>query len=78
MRRLNRRGMFLILAGTLALLALGIGVWLFWLSGARQLLLCGGLMLALTLGTWWLWRGLPADAPAESREAAAPDGGSAP
>ncbi len=68
MGRLNRQGVFLILAGALALLSLGIGAWLFWLSGARQLLLCGGLMLALTLATWWLWGRQPADARAGSRD----------
>jgi len=73
---LNRQGMFLILAGALSLFSLAIGAWLFWLSGARLLLISGGLMLVLTLVTGVLWRRLPADAPAGSRDIE-PDRGSA-
>lgn len=56
----KRQAVFLVLAGVLAVLSLGIGGWLFWLSGAVQLLLSGGLMMALTGATWWLWRRRPA------------------
>ncbi len=62
----RRQAVFLILAGVLAILSLGVGGWLFWLSGAVQLLLSGGLMLALTLATWWLWGRAPL---ADAREA---------
>ena len=58
----SRRGVFLLLAAMLSVLSVSAGAWLFWLSGARHLLLVGGLMLGLTLLTWIWWRRLPADA----------------
>lgn len=65
----SRRSVFLLLAAMLSLLSLGTGAWLFWLSGARHLLLVGVLMLGLTVLTWIWWRRLPADPGAPSRGA---------
>jgi len=63
----SRRGVFLLLAAMLSILSVGVGAWLFWLSGARHLLFVGGLMLCLTVLTWIWWRRLPGEVVAPSR-----------
>lgn len=54
----TRRGIFLGLSGLLSVVSLAAGIWLFWVSGAKQLIVVSAVMLILTFLTWHWWRGL--------------------
>lgn len=60
----KRQTLFLAGAAALGLLTLLAGIWLFWLSGAVQLLFTGGVMLLVAAGTfrWWKRRAATSDA----------------